>query len=296
MYKRVTLLFLLLLILSSCQNKYEKNTLSYQTNMLLDKNVSVISVYSSSAMDSSPWKSPFSVKEFVSRLFYQVLQNKITLYNPIFDDTIFHPLDKEAWLSLLKNNKQQTFDTTEFSDFYFYEHWTLDTTESFLFNKEVVFWSPIKYNKEEKSKILTGKVSCSDTSNLQLLAKHVIYEFLLDDTLNVNRSLNKNLLVKLIIDKALNGQIPVYHPNNGKKLSKNELNERLDITDSSLYMPYYNIYSLVFIENWYYNPNTFAIKKEIVGIAPVKQIYLDDEVTKSIIFVLFLKEKPFTLL
>lgn len=286
----------LILLLVGCQSKQENNATNNRTNLLLDQNVSVISSYSTSVMDSSPWKSPFSVQKFISNLFYQVLQNKLTLFNPIFDDSVFHPLDKETWLSLLKNKKQQTFDTSEFNDIYFYEHWSLDTANPFIFKKDVVFWSPVKFNKEENVKKLVGKVNCSDTSKLQLLAKNVIYEFSLDDTLGNNRSLNKNILVKLIIDKALKGKMQTYNPSNGKALTKNELKERLEITDSSLFMPYYNINSVLFIENWYFNPITFAIKKDVVGIAPVKQVFKEEETTKSIVFVFFLKGKPFTIL
>jgi hypothetical protein len=293
---RFIIFIALVLLLTECQNNPKNGMSTDNNNLLLDKNVSVISSYSKTMMDSSPWKSPFSVQNFVSNLFYQVLQNKLTLFNPIFEDTVFHPLDKETWLSLLKNDKQQTFDTSEFNDLYFYEHWSLDTTNPFVFKKDVVFWSPIKFNKETHVKKLVGKVNCSDTSKLQLLAKNVIYEFSLDDTLGINRSLNKNILIKLIIDKAINGQIKIYHPNSGKELTKNELKERLEITDSSLFMPYYNINSVLFIENWYFNPVTFAIKKDVIGIAPVKQVFKDEETTKSIVFVFFLQGKPFTIL
>ncbi|MGQ9847841.1 MAG: hypothetical protein ACUVQP_10155 [Bacteroidales bacterium] len=284
-----------ILILISCQHS-EKNTLNTGKNLLIDDKVYVYSIYSDSILNSSPWKSPFKINQFISKLFYEVLQNKLTLYNPIFEDSIFHALDKESWLRLLQNNKHLTFDTSQFNNILFYETWTLDTNKTFQLTKNVIYWAPIKTDKELKQQKLAGKVKCNTTEAKTLLAPKVIYEFSFEDSLTPNHLLNKKKLIRLLIDKALNLNLTTYNPFTATPLTKEELMKRLDITDSSLYMPYHNISGLIFIENWYYNPQTFSIHKEVTGIAPVKTSFNGEELTKTIPFVFFINEKPFPLM
>lgn len=293
MTRLVSILFLI--ILASCRQS-EKNTACSNKNLLIDNEVFVSSIYSDSVLTASPWKPVFKINQFISKLYYEVLQNKLTLYSPIFEDSIFHPLDKENWLYILQNNKHLTFDTTQFNDILFYETWALDTNQAFQFTKNVIYWAPIKTDKELKQRKLAGKVKSNATEANTLLAKHVIYEFSFDDSLTPNYLLNKNKLVRLVIDKALHNGLTCYNPFTANPLSKEELKKRLEITDSSIYMPYHNISSILFIEDWYYNPQTFSIRKDIIGIAPVKISFNDDELTKTIPFVFFIKEKPFPLM
>lgn len=286
---------LLILFLISCQHN-EKNTPNNGKNLLIDDEVFVSSIYSDSVLNASPWKPSFKINQFISKLFYEVLQNKLTLYSPIFEDSIFHALDKESWLYLLRNNKHLTFDTSQFNDILFYETWSLDTTQALQFTKNVIYWAPIKTDKELKQRKLAGKVKCNATEAKTLLAPKIIYEFSFEDSLTPNPLLNKNKLVRLLIDKALNHSLTGYNPFTAKPLTKEELMKRLDITDSSIYMPYHNISGVIFIENWYYNPQTFSIHKEVTGIAPVKTSFNDEELTKTIPFVFFINEKPFPLM
>ncbi len=286
---------LFFMMLASCQQS-EKNTSFLNKNLLIDNEVFVSSIYSDSVSTASPWKPVFKINQFISTLFYEVLQNKLTLYSPIFEDTIFHPLDKESWLYILQNNKHLTFDTAQFNDILFYETWELDTNQTFQFTKNIIYWAPIKTDKELKQRKLAGKVKSTASEATTLLAKHVIYEFPFEDSLTPNYLLNKNKLVRLIIDKALQNGMTCYNPFTANPLTKEELRKRLELTDSSIYLPYHNISSILFIEDWYYNPQTFSIRKDVVGIAPVKISFNDDELTKTIPFVFFMKEKPFPLM
>lgn len=291
---RIIFITLAIFLISCKQSKKNSNTIG--KNLLIDEEIYVTSIYSDSILNASPWKSPFKINQFISKLFYEVLQNKLTLYNTIFDDTIFYPLDKESWLHLLQNNKKLTFDTSQYNDILFCETWALDTTQTFQFTKNVIYWAPIKTDKELKQRKLVGKVKCNINEANTLLAKHVIYEFSFEDSLTPNFLLNKNKLVRLLIDKALNNCLTSYNPFTANPLTKEELIKRLDINDSSLYMPYHNISGVLFIENWYYNPQLFSIRKDVIGIAPIKLLFNDEELTKSIPFVFFINENPFPLM
>lgn len=294
MYRLGIFLFLLLII-GACQNNSVKNVeIKSSNNLLLENDVYVSTVFSDSVLNASPWKPAFKIRKFISDLFYQVLQNKLTLYSPIFEDTTFHKLDKDSWMNLLQNSKNQTFDTTQFNDIYFYETWSFDTNQALNFQKNLIYWAPVKTEKERKVKKIAGKIKCGAAE--KLLAKHIIYEFPFEDSITPNYSLNKNKLVRLIIDKALGGKVKVYNPFTAKEMNKKELEQRMGISDSMLYMPYTSYGSILFIENWYYNPNDFSIRKDVMGIAPVKYDFNDEELTKVIPFVIFMKDEPFILL
>lgn len=293
MIRLVPILFILLVIACQQQNKCNSHS---EKNLLIDNEVFVSSIYSDSVLSASPWKPSFKINQFISKLFYEVLQNKLTLYSPIFEDSTFHPLDKENWLYLLQNNKHLTFDTAQFNDIFLYETWALDTNQKFQFTKDLIYWAPIKTDKELKQRKLAGKVKCNAAEANTLLAKHVIYEFSFEDSLTPNYLLNKTKLVRLIIDKALNSGLTAYNPFTAKPLTKEELKKRLELTDSSIYMPYHNISSILFIEDWYFNPQTFSIRKDVIGIAPIKISFNEDELKKTIPFVFFINEKPFPLM
>ncbi len=296
MYRLGFFLFLLL-ILGACQNNSVKSVeIKSSDNLLLEKKVYVSTLFSDSVLNASPWKPAIGIRRFVSDLFYQVLQNKLTLYSPIFEDTTFHKLEKDSWINLLQNNKNQIFDTTQFNDIYFYETWSLDTNQTLNFQKNLIYWAPVKTEKERNVKKLAGKVKCECSSAEKLLAKHMIYEFPFEDSVTPNFSLNKSRFARLIIDKALGGKVKVYNPFTAKEMNKKELEQRLEISDSTLYMPYTSYGSILFIENWYYNPDNFSIRKDVIGMAPVKYDFNDEEPTKVIPFVIFMKDEPFILL
>ncbi len=292
------LLFVLIIsTLFSCQQQpshSSDSTYPSNTNLLLDNEVAVYSLYSELAQKQSPWNNAFKVRPFLTSLFYQVLQNKIILYNPIFEDTVFHSLDKDVWLNILKNDKQLTFDTTQFNDLFFFEYWYLDTISDLRFEKKIHYWSPVK--REKTVLKLAGKIRCTPISDKKTLASQIIYEFPLQDTLFENDRLNKKKLVKVIIDWAIQHPEKTYNPFTAEAMNKNELLQRLSLTDSSLYMPYNDINSILFVENWYYEPSSFSIEKEILSVAPVLYTFDNEEISKHILFVLHLKQKPFKLL
>lgn len=294
---RLFSLFLFLFFITNCNNnstiKIESNK---SNNLLVENNVYVSTLFSDSVLNETPWKPPIYIRKLISDLFYQFLKNNLTLYDPIFEDTTFYVLEKDSWIKLLQNNKNQIFDTSQFNDMYFFETWSLDTINTLNFQKKLIYWSPVKTEKERNVKKLVCKVKCDNNSTKKLLAKHVIYEFPFENSFTPNFLLNKNRLIRLIIDKSLSGNIKVYNPFTAKEMNKKELKQRLGISDSTLYMPYTSYGSILFIENWYYNPDNFSISKDVIGIAPVKYNFKEEELTKVIPFVIFMKEKPFILL
>lgn len=286
-------IFWLLLLLFSCTTKKKEKPQS-QSNLLVDELITVSHLYSEQAQQSLPWTNAFRVRTLINSLFFDVLQNKIVLYNPIFEDTVFNKLDKESWLHILKNSKHLTFDTTQFNDLFFFESWHLDTLENFNLRKEVLYWSPVK--RENQIMKLAGKVKTLPLKEKKLLAQQLIYEFSLNDSIFANERLNKRKFAKILFEWAIHNPQKTYNPFTSQPMTKEELYKRMYISDSSLYMPHNDINSILFVENWYYDTKTYSIQKEVLSIAPILYLYNDDEVSKQILFVIHPNNKPFKIL
>jgi len=281
--------FFTIFALFSCQsNNYKENIKAI--NLLLDSNVTIYHFYSETNQQQMPWITHFKLRPFITSLFNKVLQNKVILYDPIYEDTVFKILDKNTLLYILKNNKKLLFDSSQFNEILFYESWYLDTNKTFDLQKKLIYWSPVK--RENETLKLAGKIKCNNYNNLVTLAKQIIYEFPLNDTLFQNERLNKKKLVKILLDWAKNNPTNTYNPFSAQKYTKEELYKKLNISDSLTYLPYNDINSLLFIENWYYDPTSFSISKEVLSVAPVVYIYDSAEISKQILFVINIKNNP----
>ncbi|MCX7863200.1 MAG: hypothetical protein N2449_09435 [Bacteroidales bacterium] len=284
----VSLLFLFLLLFSSCH--IERPKLPQTTNLLVDTMITVSSLYSEWQQEL-PWKNSFKIRPLIYSLFWHVLNNKLVLYNPVYEDTVFKRLEKDQWFYTLKNEKNIPFDTAQFYDIYFYETWQLDTSHTFSLRKNILYWSPVKRENERMK--LTGKVKCNSLQQKQLLTEQIIYEFSLTDSIFSNERLNKQKLIKILLEWAVKHPQKTYNPFTAKQLSKEELYKRLQIHDSIQYLPINDIQSILFVENWYYDPQSFSIHKEVLSLAPVLYIYDENEISKQILFMIHPSNKPF---
>ena len=300
---------ILLIIVISCFiscNEVEKKTNDNRVNLLLPTSVPVSQLFVFDTINTD-WQKGLLSANLISRVFEMFNKSELTVFDPNTDDTNLTKYTKEQVCNNLGVNSVP-LNYNEIKGLFFKEEWFLDTVKSFVFEKSIISWSPVRYfnRNNEKIKKLVFKISGNDAS--EILAKNIIYEFNLEDT--VNQGFVKNIdvvkLTKLLIDKAVSGNTKVYNPMNvDEELSveqiKKRLGERIDtviteepetsemiqrIIKSNINLE--EIKSIVFIEDWYYNPKTYAIKKVVKGIAPVRHYYKFDEQVKSISFVMFL--------
>ena len=119
----------------------------------------------------------------------------------------------------------------------------------------------------------------------------------------------------IILDRVLTAQSEAYDFNTGKKLSIKQVLKNLGQTTKTIWIDDFTpdeifekkikiffdkreIKSVIFIENWYIDQQTMRLKKEIVGVAPVRWIQHDDaeesrQLVKEIPFVVYFdKQKP----
>lgn len=220
----------------------------------------------------------------------------------------------------------------EVKSLFFIEKWKM-TINPLKFEKEILSWSPVRHyekdNEYDTSSVLIRKLVFSVLQNPDLrLNRHMIYagrfqyEYFLGvdepDNFNFGNSYERTVishtwsgfskisLVNSIVELAVTGKVPVYDPKNLNSLSVSKISENLGEGRDSVLVndtwKYFskgiitdNILSVIFIENWYINPETLEIYKEGIGIAPVQ--YLPDEnipnkYWKHIPFVLFYNRQP----
>jgi ankyrin repeat protein len=124
----------------------------------------------------------------------------------------------------------------------------------------------------------------------------------------------KEIIIDEILQKVLSEQIDAYDYHSGEKIEVNDIYHRLGAIPDSIYLEdpetwelYLEIVqrdiqtdeiqSLIFIEDWYVDPESMYISKEIIGIAPVRRYYeMTDiegyELNKTIPFVIYFNEIP----
>ncbi len=129
----------------------------------------------------------------------------------------------------------------------------------------------------------TNTAQCSECFDMDFELEHAPYF----------NSLSRLTLVRSIIDPVLEGKRKAYtfYPRN--ELSVEDVKDHLGggveeimfpdengevvIQKIERDIPYYQIKSVLFFEDWYYDPKTLRMKKVINGIAPVRHYYKQDD-------------------
>ena len=303
------------MIIVSCTNENNTDETKGRVNMLLSSTVPVKHLFEIDTIGIPVWQEEIKASGIFEKVFNKALHSEISVFNPLSAN--FSEEDKYSKEDILKQMglENEPIDFSEIKGILFDEEWSLDTTEPFLFEKNVLSWTPVRYFKRdmgddiiENLKKLVFKVNKGEAK--ELLA-HVIYEFNLEDTINPENtsSINAQRLSRLLIDKAVSGKIAVYKPTDiSVSLNKDEILQNMGKTNDTLYMEnpetgemevkviqtdpfYYQITSIIFIEDWYYDPATLAIRKEITGIGPVRHYTKGEQELKTVVFLMYPNNK-----
>jgi hypothetical protein len=302
-----------ILIFSACsnENNTDANASKGRLNMLLPSSVPVSQIFLLDSIAVPGWLKGFKTSEFIQTVFNKAMNSEITVYDPSSDDTSHVKSTKEDILNRLDQQKG-LLNLSEIKSLFFKEEWFLDTTDPFLFEKKINCWYPVRHYQAENIDKMKLIFKASGGNPTELLAKNVIYELNLDDTLNPEFTVNLNTvkLTSLIINKVLNGKAKGYNPlDTNYVFTKEQILSRMGAANDTLYVDdlntgeqvqkvisvgpmYEQITSLIFVEDWYIDPKTYAIKKVIKGIGPVRHYMKGNENIKNIVFILHLsKEK-----
>jgi hypothetical protein len=187
------------------------------------------------------------------------------------------------------DQKANLFNTREIKSMYFQEEWFLDTAEPFIFEKNVKQWFPVRYYQKDSMNMMKLVFMAKGGNPNTLLAKNVIYEFDLQDTLipENTKNIDASKLTKLLFGKLKGKEIACDPMNVNKFLNAKEIETRMGAGSDTILIDdpetgvteqqiikvaadYSSIRSLIFVENWYYDTKTYAIKKVVKGIGPVR--------------------------
>ncbi len=289
--KRITIGFLIVcgvsfLLLSACQNESrEKNR-----NELLPTRVNVYTEVNFLEQNIDSWL------EGVDAVFLKALNNQVLQSNtPIFEAMpvyVSKPtiVQDKAYIKTLVEES-----TLGISSLYFVENWSFSNSTQQL-EKHIDSWSPVlqyyKINKERDIadtnivKTLLYNVDCSDSEADKLIAKSIFYEQKVEAEESLNEYLDVEKLADLIVTPVLRGNKKVFDffentpltvadicENWGVELSE----EDFQTEDFKSQIDLESITAYIFEEDWYINPKTFAIRKEIKSISPVYSGFRTDQ-------------------
>jgi len=306
--KNILLIIITFYFVSCCNNSENK---IFNKNLLLDTSVFVKHLYQTDTANTL-WNVGFDKSEIFAKLFNALNNNSLEAYSPFTDENKFEKYQKDY----IVKNLGGSLKLNEIKGILFNETWDLDTSYKLNFTKTVLSWLPIRFyqNDSESLKKLVFKIK-SNNNTSDLLAKNVIYEFNLSDTINPEfvEKINRNRLIEILNSFVLRKKIKAYDPFNIKKeLTLNELKAKLGTTTDTLIIEdpitfkvnkqvvkkeinLFEFESIIFIEDWYYNSYTFSINKVIKGIAPVRHLYKIDEKVKSVPYVIYLTDEHINL-
>jgi hypothetical protein len=278
MRKVMVMLAILPLLVFNCKkNESEKNKIS--DNILLAREVTVISPVLIDNRENPEWTASFHKKAFFDTLFNRALTKRITVYGgtaDLFEDIELHPL--EPMEGIVRKTKPTTDGgiLKSLNEILFYEKWNFDR-EYLKMSKEVLGWSPINNwteNGEDKRQWVFFVYPKLQTKGKKI-AENIFYEVpLYFEGAERTVGFDKKAFFKSIIEGIKSNKIfaydPIYlvdkskrkfTPENLAKYIEQQLNPSL--INSTLK-------SILFEEDWYFDENTLSIQKDVKSIAFVQ--------------------------
>jgi len=180
-------------------------------------------------------------------------------------------------------NKQASTFTLIYEDYKTEKEKQNDRAEMVLFKK-------VEY------KFYFGNIEQSLYLDEEYYAIEDMYYIEKDDSPNWTR-LQQDRFKRMIIDNVINGKRVAYNYNSKQEVAISQIRERMgeridtitDIDDegnpievtSKRSADYSEVKAVIFKENWYINPKTLRIRKEIIAVSPVRFFYEDQDLERS---------------
>lgn len=298
MKKKIYYIIACIAIVTACNQQKDNTT---QTDCLNQNHLipSTVSIVYEQAMEV-PQEYAFFFKsidfqKFLNDIITKSTQGTITPMFPFSDI----PLSKQDI-----TEKLATVNKQECKQLLFDEEWFMDTA-TFIMHKKVRSYTIVReymrktpFGTEELSKSVLAKIPCTDTidkkfSELTLLAKNVSYEIPLKNEFNPEylENIHVKHVMNVLIAKALSGKTKTYSfmlrdtlqllPMEDIKLRLGEHTESFinidettgeeDTVSVAKQIDPSEFIGLAFIEDWYVNPKTMHIYKDVKGIALVRE-------------------------
>ena len=299
--KKSIYLLVLISILISCTNQEGKTKLNAEelsVNALIPTKVIVYNEVNFLEQSIPEWTNGVDTAR-MKDLNQKVIDSDLELYSSM----VYYTPDSKT-LMTDKDILDNMNDKGTISALYFIESWDFDQKKYFL-QKNVESWSPVyefyKKNKEglvdstKKAKKLLYDVRESSTNNEKLIAENITYEVSLSKDFKTNEYLDLTKFTHLIVDPVLSGKKQAYDFFENTELTPIEVKyifgysvdsleeedpvtgewvKRVEIMEEDLS----EVEAFIFVEDWFLDTKTFAIRKQVKAIAPVLfQVRIDDE-------------------
>jgi len=309
------LLIVIIFVMSfiSCTNEveYESSENYLNHNALLSDVVEINPHFEVQNELNPDWTSNFNDTLFFKMVFgklstgeftdmYLVDKGKPEKY--LFDEVVErmtsgNMINQESYKSDSIQNKPVP-NLSEIKEFVFTENWNFDE-RSLRFEKDVIGWSPVRvyyredhYDKEDaRHKMICWFRNTKDANTDSLIAKDYIYTVEFLHEFLTRKGLDKEKFLNFILEKVQSGDMKSYDPiwlvdKSKREFTVKELQNYAGISfDPDEFID--EVYKLLFVEDWYFDNETFSIKKEVNALAFVANRKIADEWQDKILFFIF---------
>ncbi|MBN2668823.1 MAG: hypothetical protein JXR60_06300 [Bacteroidales bacterium] len=285
-------IFLSVAIFISCQNetKVVKNTTA-PVNDLLPTKAIVNSEVEIINENFPEWTSGFDSTS-LKALTEKVLESKTEL----FEAMVYYDQKTEtkADINFVKE-LMSSGNSIGIKSFYFIEDWFYNQSEN-KFTKEIISWSPVQLfykesDNQEENKIAKRLLFDVRTGFTSLpgkkIASDVMYGVTFSDELMNYKGFNYADAIKTILEPALSGKSFALDFSTSDTIPAKDVKFHLGFTVDSIEVinpttedyefqiierPFFyeDIKTLIFVEDWYLDESSMAIRKEVKYIAPVR--------------------------
>ena len=300
----ISVSFLVLIVSCSSDEKNIENTKINNTKTVVNDKFSTVNnndniliakeVLAKTIMDfkeQTEWLSNFKYKSYFEQIIEVIKNDDLKIYDAFTDILNFSTKTEYKNDDFIKNLKD--IDFNNLTGLAFHEKWFFNA-ESMTFKKDVFGVVPVMFIKNETKMLITPLfyiAKSNNDSDYKLLAKDIIYPVNLgnDEGLNHIFGLDKEQFIKSVFDKLMSSEIKAYSFDGGdKEISLEELKIKLGETVDTVIV--FNpdtqkdvqliektkiditelLSEIVFVEDWYYSPKTFMIKKEVKALKLVR--------------------------
>ena len=244
------------------------------------------------------WMKNLDREELFRKVFDQILDKGKIVYSPqhtYFDTTKFATSKILEYL----NWKNDERDFSELQEILFYESWYVPSNLK-SFTKKIEFWCPVQVwhpdndmKKTYKRKLFNVKPTANKTG--EEVADGIFTEFDLSHASNfpIWTGLDDRKFINFVFDKVQTKDITAYDPiyvvdKSLKPFSVAELEKYMGQPLNSKTLRN-DVTSLIFEENWYFEPKSMNIYKEVKSLGFVRKYWENGDYKSKILF--FIKFK-----
>lgn len=180
---------------------------------------------------------------------------------------------------------------------HFYRHKDIDQ-ENILLKKVFRLLFRHDLSRRQKRKIEKRWVNCNTVSYEQMLVNRgEVYDsqsrwFQMENA-PFFTGFSRYKLIEAVVQKAISGEKPAFDFRTGEKLSVEQVKRNMGGGSDTIIVSYGEqraekiverdprtdqVKSVVFIEDWFYDPQTLRMKKVVKGIAPVRWYFSDSDI------------------